>query len=258
MTSTKYLSYIYKITTKEDNLRLFIGSTRENLQTLLLFFIRDLNTERKNKLYNWIRPLNSSKLKINLIKSYPVIDKEDQRKREKYWIDKYKSYGYDVLHNPFKYENKEKLTSKIYICLENVTMESVIKKYGDKIISISRNGFSPSTSSLSTSDTRNISPSISESIDSKSLIRTLPSSIKNIPQKSLPDNSGEDYINELKNMLLMRQSSRLSISELAKQNKTKLYVKTNKIVIPKKITVSKKIEKIDFLTELKKKIKRID
>lgn len=249
MTSKKYITYIYKITTKEDKIRLFIGSTRENLQTLLFFFIKDLNTDRKNNLYNWIKSLDTSKLKIKLIKSYPVTNKDEQRNREKYWIKKYKNYGYEVLHNPFQSKKKETSEGKIYVCLENVTMESIIKKYGDKIIYISRNDFSP---------LNNTSSSISKK--PLSIPQPLPLKTLNVtkPKKPLPVNSGEGYLNELKNMLSLRKSSKLSICELAKQNKPKMDIKPKKIIIPKKIVISKPPEKMDLLTELKNKIKRVE
>ena len=38
MSQSKYITYIYKISTIEDNLKIFISSTKENLQTLLLFY----------------------------------------------------------------------------------------------------------------------------------------------------------------------------------------------------------------------------
>lgn len=254
MSSNKYITYIYKITTKENKIRLFIGSTRENLQTLLLFFIKDLKTDRKNNLYNWIRPLDTSKLKIKLIKSYPVSDKDEQQKREKYWIKKYKNYGYEVLHNPFQSEKKENPKEKIYVCLENVTMESIIKKYGDKIISISRNGFSPSNNTISS--TTPTPPPIMRptSVATRTFNVTK-------PKKPLPVNQGDSYLNELKNLLTMRKTSDLSVAELAKKNKPNIVIQKDKIKIKK--TVFKPPKPIinpgqELINELKRAIKKIE
>ena len=62
MSQSKYIIYIYKILSLEDNSKIFISSTVENLQTLLLFYIKNYNV--KNNLYEWIKPLNKSKLKL--------------------------------------------------------------------------------------------------------------------------------------------------------------------------------------------------
>lgn len=256
MSSTKYITYIYKIFTDEDKLRLFIGSTKENLKNLLMFFIKNLQTKKKNILYNWINSLNTSKLKIKLIKSYPVSNIDEQRKREKYWIDKYKNYGYDVLYKPFKNKEKEKEkeNSKIYICLENVTMESIIEKYGNKIIYISKNGFNFLSNE---SNTSNIPPPpLPITFSKKNIVKKTPNT-----SKPLPITEGNGYLNELKNLLTLRKSSNLSLADLAKQNKPKIPIKTDHIKIKK--TIFKPPPPIinpgqELLKELKRTIKKVE
>jgi len=262
MSITKYITYIYKITTKEDKLRLFIGSTREKLPTLLLFFIKNLNTNHKNNLYEWIRPLNKSNLKIKLIKSYPVSNKDEQKKREKYWIKKYKAYGYDVVHNPFRKTEAKEEKGKIYVCIENVTMSEVLKKYGDKIVYISKNNFT-----LNNATPNNFTP-IQNTIPSRpSQPPRPPSTTMNTKSKSpepLPVTSGNGYLNELKNLLSKRKSSNLSIMELTKKNKNN--VKNPKPTPNKKTSKKTTIAPTKnvrlgghrVLAELKDKIKKIE
>jgi len=266
MSTTKYITYIYKITTKEDKLRLFIGSTKEKLQTLLLFFIKNLNTNHKNNLYEWIRPLNKSNLKIKLIKSYPVSNKDEQKKREQYWIKKYKTYGYDVIHNPLRKTETKEEKGKIYVCIENVTMSEVLKKYGDKIVYISKNNFT----SNNFNNFNNFNTLQNNTIPSRpQRSPQSPITIMNKKSKSpepLPVTSGNGYLNELKNLLSKRKSSNLSIMELTKKNKT-----NNPISTPNKKTSKKKSKKTvitptnnvrlgghKVLAELKDKIKKIE
>lgn len=250
--STKYISYVYKITTAEDTTRLFIGSTREKIQTLLLFFIKNSNTNQTNKLYDWIRPLKKNLLKIKIIKSYPVSDKDEQKKREKYWVKKYETYGYEVIHNPYQLKKTKSIEGKLYVCFENVSMEEIIKKYGDKVIYISKNnlGFLSDSSHNS-----KVSPPPPPPI-------TLPkTNIIKKPSKPLPVTEGDSYLNELKNFLMLRRSSNLSVAELANQNKPNITIKKDKIKI-KKIVFKPLTPTInpgqELLKELKRTIKKIE
>lgn len=251
--STKYISYIYKITTKEDKTRLYIGSTREKIQNLLLFFIKNSNTNQQNNLYDWIRPLKKQLLKIKIIKSYPVVDKDEQKKREKYWIKKYETYGYEVIHNPYEFKNANK-EGKLYVCFENVSMEEIIKRYGKKVICVSRNNFSFSSNSSNNSSIPPPPPPTLNKPD-KNIIK------RKQPQKPLPVNQGDGYLNELKNLLKMRKTSDLSVAELAKKNKPNIVIKKDKIKIKK--TVFKPPKPIinpgqELLNELKRAIKKIE
>jgi hypothetical protein len=259
--STKYISYVYKITTKEDKTRVFISSTNENLQNLLLFFIKNSNTNQKNKLYDWIRPLKKSLLKIKLIKSYPVIDKDEQKKREIYWIKKYETYGYEVIYNPYQLKKNKKIESKLFVCFENVSMEEIIKRYGEKILCISKNNFNFSSNN----------PKLSLQIPSAPpppppLIPLQKTNIVSKKQeiiKPLPVSEGDGYMNELKNLLLLRNSSNLSLSELSKKNKPEIKIKNNmKNNIKNQKTFKRPKSTInpenEVLKELKNTIKKIE
>jgi hypothetical protein len=223
MTSTKYIAYVYKIYTSDDKTRLFISSTREKISTLLLFFIKNSKTNQKSTLYEWIRPLSSTNLKIKLIKSYPVLNKEDQEKREKYWIKKYKNYGYSVIHNPIKniIVNKE----KIYVCIENTTMDEIIRHFGKRVLSISK-----------------------EEIQNPKINVT--KIVKTQISKELHVAQGEGYMNELKNLLNKRKNSSLSIAQLTSSNEKPNYIK--------KPQPSNSIVYGNLLEELKDKIKKVE
>ena len=230
MTSTKYIAYVYKIYTSDDKTRLFISSTREKISTLLLFFIKNSKTTQKSTLYDWIRPLNKSNLKIKLIKSYPVLNKEDQEKREKYWIKKYKNYGYSVIHNPIKniIVNKE----KIYVCIENTTMDEIIRHFGKRVLSISK---------------EEIQNPIKEIQNPKINLTKI---VKTQISKELPVAQGEGYMNELKNLLNKRKNGSLSIAQL-----TPSKAKPNYIEKPQP---SNPIVYGNLLEELKDKIKKVE
>lgn len=230
MTSTKYIAYVYKIYTSDDKTRLFISSTREKISTLLLFFIKNSKTTQKSTLYDWIRPLNKSNLKIKLIKSYPVLNKEDQEKREKYWIKKYKNYGYSVIHNPIKniIVNKE----KIYVCIENTTMDEIIRHFGKRVLSISK---------------EEIQNPIKEIQNPKINVTKI---VKTQISKELPVAQGEGYMNELKNLLNKRKNGSLSIAQL-----TPSKAKPNYIEKPQP---SNPIVYGNLLEELKDKIKKVE
>jgi hypothetical protein len=230
MTSTKYIASVYKIYSSDDKTVLFISSTSEQLSSLLLFFIKNSKTTKKSELYNWIRPLSSSNLKIKLIKSYPVLNKEDQEKREKYWIRKYTNYGYSVIHNPI--EEIISYKEKIYVCIENTSMNEIIKHFGKRVLSISK-----------------------EELQIPKLIKEIqnpkPINITKIVKpkiiKELPVIQGEGYMNELKNLLNKRKDGSLSIAQL-----TPIKAKPNYI---KKPPPSNPIVYGSLLEELKDKIK---
>jgi hypothetical protein len=247
MTSTKYITYVYKIYTCDDKTQLFISSTREKLSTLLLFFIknyqnsRHCNSTQKTTLYEWIGPLDKSNLKIKLIKSYPVLNKDDQEKREKYWIKKYKNYGYSVIHNPIKniIENKEN-KEKIYVCIENTTMEEIIRHFGKRVLSISKE------------EIKNSKP-----IDDIKIIKEIKNPeinvikiVKTQTEKELPVLKGEGYMNELKNLLNQRKNGSLSIAQLTTKK-----IEPNFIKKPQN---SNPIVYGNLLEELKHKIKKIE
>ena len=220
MTSNKYITYVYKIYTSDDKTQLFISSTSENLSSLLLFFIKNTqNTQNTQNtiLYEWIRTLNKSNLKIKLIKSYPVLNIEDQEKREKYWIKKYKNYGYSVIHNPIKNVilNKE----KIYVCIENTTMDEIIRHFGKRVLSISKEKIQNSKSK------EELKQSISK--EEINVIKIIKTPI----EKELPVVKGEGYINELKNLLSQRKNGSLSIADLTTKKIKPNFIKNHKIII---------------------------
>ena len=82
---SKFITYIYKITSKQDKFKLFIGSTKQKIKTLFSFFLKDIekNKNHPNNLYKWIKNLDKKFLKIKLLKSYAVNNKEEQREKEK-------------------------------------------------------------------------------------------------------------------------------------------------------------------------------
>ena len=238
MSSDKYITYIYKILTKEDKLKLFVGSTKEKLHDLLQYFIRNCNSNKTNNLYQWIRPLHKSNLQIKLIKSYPVSNKDEQKKREKYWIRKYTDYGYNVIHNPVKKIDEPKTNTKIYICLQNVSMAEIISQFGDKIVSISKEEIQSSHPPFQKNSNQPPPP--------PPLKRLTFSTSTSKPVKQSVSSGG--YMSELSNILNRRNSSGLSISEL-----------TNKKTPPKKLKLEKnKDEPYDnILDELKATIKLV-
>ena len=241
MTSTKYIAYVYKIYTSDDKTRLFISSTREKISTLLLFFIKNSKSTQNSTLYDWIRPLNKSNLKIKLIKPYPVLNKEDQEKREKYWIKKYKNYGYSVIHNPIKniIVNKE----KIYVCIENTTMDEIIRHFGKRVLSISKEEIQNPKPIKEIQNPKPIKEIQNPKINVTKIVKTQNS-------KELPVVQGEGYMNELKNLLNKRKNGSLSIAQL-----TPSKAKPNYIEKPQP---SNPIVYGNLLEELKDKIKKVE
>lgn len=258
MTSNKHIIYIYKITTQDDKLKLFIGSTKEKLSTLMFFYIKNCNSNQQNILYDWIRPLNKSNLKIKLIKSYPVSNKNEQKNREEYWINKYKKYGFFVIHTPLKNKstvNNEKL-SKIYVCIEGVTMKQIINTYGDNIVYISKDNFSNTCEKSLISSTCDNMKKHETKHETKNetkhktknaniVIHKKTNSLQ-VVQNAVND---EGYLNELKNVLSKRKNLKLSVNEIVNKN-TRNNNKTMK---------SNKPQIIDnYIDELKQKIKRFE
>lgn len=241
MTDTKYIAYVYKIYTSDDKTKLFISSTREKISTLLLFFIKNSKTTQKSTLYDWIRPLNKSNLKIKLIKSYPVLNKEDQEKREKYWIKKYKNYGYSVIHNPIKniIVNKE----KIYVCIENTTMDEIIRHFGQRVLSISKEEIQNPKPIKEIKNPKPIKEIQNPKINVTRIVKTQFS-------KELPVAQGEGYMNELKNLLNKRKNGSLSIAQLTPRKAKPNYIK--------KPQPSNPIVYCNLLEELKDKIKKVE
>ena len=213
--SEKYIISIYKISTNEDKLRVFIGSTKKNIQSLLSFYIKNYNQNVNNHLYEWIKLLNKLKLKIKLLKSYPVSNKEEKHQRELYWINKYTKYGYGVINNLQNItENLDKKENKIiYVCLKDISMTRLLNMFGDNIISISKHPLQNQNYAL---------PSIQSSIQSN-IQENIQSNITNIPfappfisvskkinviEKNISNKSDNPLMDELKNVLLQRKKNK--------------------------------------------------
>ena len=213
--SEKYIISIYKISTNEDKLRVFIGSTKKNIQSLLSFYIKNYNQNVNNHLYEWIKLLNKSKLKIKLLKSYPVSNKEEKHQRELYWINKYTKYGYGVINNLQNItDNLDKKENEIiYVCLKDISMTRLLNMFGDNIISISKHPLQNQNYAL---------PSIQSSIQSN-IQENIQSNITNIPfappfisvskkinviEKNISNKSDNPLMDELKNVLLQRKKNK--------------------------------------------------
>ena len=213
--SEKYIISIYKISTNEDKLRVFIGSTKKNIQSLLSFYIKNYNQNVNNHLYEWIKLLNKSKLKIKLLKSYPVLNKEEKYQRELYWINKYTKYGYGVINNLQNItENLDKKENEIiYVCLKDISMTRLLNMFGDNIISISKHPLQNQNYAL---------PSIQSSIQCN-IQENIQSNITNIPfappfisvskkinviEKNISNKSDNPLMDELKNVLLQRKKNK--------------------------------------------------
>lgn len=258
----KYISYIYKITTVEDKTKIYISSTREKVNSLLLFFIKESSNiqSKKDDLYEWIKPLDKKILKIKTIKSYPVENNYEQIKREKYWIKKYKTYGYDVIHKSY---NVDKKKCKLYVCFEDVSMSEIINRYEDKVVCISKNNFTFTNELNKDNNSKHLNnvpkpPDIPIIKDKTSNKRHNIRNIKKI-EKPLPVNEGDGYLNELKNLLTLRKSSKLSVAELAKQNKPKKKIPNKIKIVKKKFIPPKPVINPgqELLKELKKTIRKI-
>ena len=218
---TKYIASVYKILSSDDEMKLFIGSTNENINNLLTFYLQDIQTTKKSKLYNWLRTLNKQFIKIKIIKSYPVLSIEEQEKREKYWVEKYKTYGYNVIHK--EYVIKPLQTNEVlYVCFKNISMEEIINRYGENVVSISKN---------KTDEIKH---------EYKPIQKTIVKNTKSEDKKSNISVNTGGFMDELKNVL----SKNSSISTILKKNKKDL---------------KKPVENNNqsFLEELKSKIKKI-
>jgi hypothetical protein len=217
--SEKYIISIYKISTDEDKLRVFIGSTKKNIQFLLSFYIKNYNQNVNNHLYEWIKLLNKSKLKIKLLKSYPVSNKEEKHQRELYWINKYTKYGYGVINNLQNItENLDKKENEIiYVCLKDISMTRLLNMFGDNIISISKHPLQNQNYALP-----GIQSNIQENIQSN-IQENTQSNITNIPfappfisvskkinviEKNISNKSDNPLMDELKNVLLQRKKNK--------------------------------------------------
>jgi len=256
MSESKFIIYVYKITSKQDKFKLFIGSTKQKIKTLFSFFLKDIekNKNHPNNLYKWIQKLDKTFLKIKLLKAYPVNTKEEQRDKEKKWVKKYENDGYEVIHNPFAV--KENKTNKLYVCFQGISLEELVSRYGSNILSIS-------TEPHKNSDVIPPVPNIPTNLPPLDLsppnviIPKITSSLKSIPklkkiqkeEKLLPINEG-GYMNELKNLLVKRRNSSLGITDLVNNNLTKK-IKKKKI---KQIPI-KNNKPINFVEELKMKMK---
>ena len=220
--SEKYIISIYKISTNEDKLRVFIGSTKKNIQSLLSFYIKNYNQNVNNHLYEWIKLLNKSKLKIKLLKSYPVSNKEEKHQRELYWINKYTKYGYGVINNLQNItENLDKKENEIiYVCLKDISMTRLLNMFGDNIISISKHPLQNQNYALP-----GIPSNIQENIQSN-IQENIQSNIPNIPfappfisvskkinviEKNISNKSDNPLMDELKNVLLQRKKNKKEI-----------------------------------------------
>lgn len=257
MSEDKFITYVYKITSKQDKFKLFIGSTKQKIKTLFSFFLKDIekNKNHPNNLYKWIQKLDKTFLKIKLLKAYPVNNKEEQRDKEKKWIKKYENDGYEVIHNPFNIKQKED-NNKLYVCFKGISLEELVSRYGSNILSIS-------TEPPKKSDVIPPVPNIPMNLPPLNLsppsipVPKITSSLKSIPklkkiqkeEKLLPINEG-GYMNELKNLLVKRRNSSLGITDLVNNNLNKK-IKRKKI---KQKPIKKNVKPINFVEELKLKM----
>ena len=242
MEDKKHLINIYKISTTDDILKIFIGSTKKNIKNINNI----LKCNKNNNLYNWIKDLNKNNLKIKLIKSYAVKNKLEKKQRENYWVNKYMNYGYNVIHN-YKI-NKDSKTEKIYVCIEDVSMEILLEKFGSKILYMSRESFHENNKSNDV----NI-PHPPPIIKTERKINTEQiGGLKKDEIKRDEIKKERNYMDELKNILTKRTDTNKSISELTNK---KIMVKCEKqvsIILPLQVSYT------NILDELKYKIKRVD
>jgi hypothetical protein len=274
---SKFITYIYKITSKQDKFKLFIGSTKQKIKTLFSFFLKDIekNKNHPNNLYKWIKNLDKTFLKIKLLKSYAVNNKEEQREKEKKWINKYKKDGFIVINNPFN-ESKNNVTKikekKLYVCFENISINELILNYGSNILSISKKPFLLSEDNLDKvrleTDIKNMStpilpppPNTIPPLNLPPPPNTIPPSKVLFPSKKIKNKTKQKekllpitcggYMNELKNLLLKRRNSKLGITEIVQKNIGNKIKKKKIKYIP--IPVNKK--PMNFVEELKMKMK---
>lgn len=233
---SKYIIYVYKILSEEYPVEIFISSSSIKDTRILPL---------GSKFEKWSAKMDKLLLKKKLIKGYPVSNDEDEEIKTRYWINKYKKYGYIVSSY---LEEKEDKKYKLYVCLENVSIMEVTAIFGDKIISISKeNNITESLPSLDPlppllpfSSPEPCFPTESKTIKpplKKNIIKYKKSKIKN-------EISGGNYLDELKNVLQRRNSDiNIKIEDLVKKRKK-----------PKKLALKKKGMYDNFLDELKSKI----
>ena len=68
---SKYITNVYKIYTPDDELKIFIGSTSDYKK--VLYKIKNKHFEE------WCKNVDKSTLKVKLIKSYAVLNKEEEK-----------------------------------------------------------------------------------------------------------------------------------------------------------------------------------
>ena len=220
---SKYITNVYKIYTPEDELKIFIGSTPDYKKVL---------HKIKNKHFEeWCKNVDKSTLKVKLIKSYAVLNKEEEKQRKKYWITKYSNYGYSVINN-----KNEKNEDIVNVTLKGVSITQIVHIFGNKIISVSKDKVSPcnSPSSPSRSSSSTSLGSSSHSCSSSSSSSPSGSTSIHIP-KSNAFQENSNYVDELKNILSLRNS-----------NKNMSDITNKKISEIKKIPIEN-----NFLDELK-------
>lgn len=212
----KYIFYVYKIITEEDPIKIFITSSSEKDTKNLP------NYPNFNK---WASKLNKTLLNKRLIKGYPVTNEDEEETKTRYWINKYKKYGYNVTSY---LKEKEIEKYKLYVCLEGVSITEVGNMFGDRIISISKeDNFVKKVVKY-------------EKKKHENKISTNNSTLKRENKVSTGN-----YMDELKNVLQRRNSdTNIKIEDLVKKKKK-----------PTKLPLGKKGIYDNFLDELKSKIK---
>ena len=266
--NTKYIIHIYKIVSKKDTIRVFISSTKVKVKSLLPFFLSDSKkSNTKNVLYNWITKYPDYSFSCKKIKSYPVSNEKEQEEKEQYWIDKYKKDGYNVLHNILDtIVHKSKTienTEKIYVCFQGVSINEIMLKYKNNIITFSKEPFisnksleyktntipKPPPPPMNTMKPRTIQSSLSKSTENNKKQKS-----NTTISATSSTTSSTGYLDELKNILQLRKSSGKSIAEL-QNKKTFVKKKIKKIILSP--TNNKKKCGQQVLDELKQKIKKI-
>ena len=200
----KYIFYVYKLITSEDPIKVYITGTSNRTKIDL-----------QNEFYKqWISCLNTSSVTKKVIKSYPVLNKEEEELKTRYWVNKYKKYGYDVLTS-LKEKQEEK--NRIYVCLENVSMSEIVALFGDKIISISKEKHQRKKSK----EIPTAPPPIIPPLEIPKIIQNNNSNIKKTSKFSNDEEiSGEGYLGELKNILSKRNGdTAIRIKDLVKKRK---------------------------------------
>ena len=143
-------------------------------------------------------------------------------------------------------------------------MAEIIKKYGDKIVYISKNNFNINEINGVSNAPSPPPPPPPLGTPTISYKKSNKINKKDGPPSPLHVVQGEGYLNELKNLLSKRKSSKLSILELTKKNKTQS--DENPISSGKKSLKKEDIAYIKdirlgghkVLAELKNKIKKIE